>query len=95
MYSYAASDYAGIKGEGVRLYYGYEETVPEELTEYQEESGDYEWAFVAEIPALGIDMRIPQSDLDANGDWSGDYLLAGIAEVFDKLTKGKQNVIEE
>ena len=65
---FIASDYAGVRGGNVDLYYGYEQT---------DENG--EWCFVATEDGVE-QMRIPQSKLGIKDSFNpASNLMAGIA----------------
>jgi hypothetical protein len=71
--SFVASDYAGITGKHMSVYYGYEETTK-----------DGEWCFVARVGETEI-MRIPQSRLKAEDKFDcASCLMAGVGQLFDK-----------
>lgn len=66
---FVASDYAGVEGKDVSMYFGYEQT-----------DANGEWCFV--VTELGEEtMRVPQSRLGVapRSDMS-EFLLAGIAQ---------------
>lgn len=95
--SYYASDYAGMEGPDFKLYYGYEETVPEEAPDesedydaYQEWEQEHEWAFVARYKGVEVE-RIKMSDLGVDGydQDTREYLMAGSAIFIQNLIEGK------
>jgi hypothetical protein len=71
---YSASDYAGLESANLIAYYGYEETVGDGDNE--------EWCFVAKVNDEEI-ARIPRSQLKVRGDECIEFLLIGIATLFD------------
>lgn len=67
---YSSSDYAGLESKYLKAYYGYEQT---------DKEGN--WLFVAEFGDNKV--SIPSKKLKPEGDMPVDYLLAGIAKLFD------------
>jgi len=78
-----ASDYAVLTANGVRYYYGYEETTCPVLgheTACPEDCGKEEWCFTA--THNGMYHKIPFSGLGANNMFNcAECLLLGIGQV--------------
>lgn len=74
---YEAGDYAGVQAGKWRMYYGYEETVPED-----DEEG--EWAFVVKYDREEV-CRYAASSIPGNDRFScATKLLGGIARMLDE-----------
>ena len=97
---YEASDYAGVEGDGLRLYYGYEETkCPVESHKNKDDCDENdceerEWCFVAEKNDVEV-ARYTHSELDEfantdNDDSMWQYLLKGIVKYYTTPPANKE-----